>query len=673
MGSCLSERILPEPPSESQIELLNDLRVTVEVDLGSGWQALGSWQSRAMARHGFGIRVQDDPTVSRIDLREDLQVCHVSRDLGSFSQQLMAQVRRQWSEMYLQDDAGGELHLVNDLEALVEVDLGDGWRLLYPKQSRRIAASEACRIRLLEAPSVTSAVDLRLLEPRSLRTSEDLGDFSSKASSWVRKERSAVAKEDKEREERKKMLEEKAERRARAQAVFEMCALAAIQAIAILSADLGGLMACAAFGMTLYFMLLHRVLRSPPVKISRAVRRVLLLCFTVLGMMAPVLVLALAGNVEEWLRYVLPLSPCAFVGMLASLLLPGGKWRKKLSRRAHRELREKCIVFEGTVRAEHGYPCITSWPGKYATAWDRLVESARGGTTSAAVVFLPDGTRNYGKHCRIPQSEGLVGDCWCSPVYGEKKPWGCLWWSLWIANVEKAVHAGADLHVYFFEQACGKGKVLNFDSAGQENLRREAINKRMSSFEASEEFQCSQEAGIDHLCSKKRYDSSSQHSREKQRLFLQWLPAEDRSCLEESEGLGNSQKAEVAWLERKGYPFTEVDICKWLRDDCKGDEVTEVGLNKHETIRVKEADDATQGSFPPFHAMAKKMLLGSTIWIRLFTGDLWFNLDVRPNQGTPKELAAALLSVSQIEKTNPKPGTKPQTTRATAILLSRLV
>ena len=300
-------------------------------------------------------------------------------------------------------------------------------------------------------------------------------------------------------------------------------------------------------------------------------------------------------------------------------------------------------------------------------------------------------------------------------MYGEKKPWGCLWWSLWIANVEKAVHAGADLHVYFFEQACGKGKVLNFDSAGQENLRREAINKRMSSFEASEEFQCSQEAGIDHLCSKKRYDSSSQHpgcpvvpfflffflgrvplesqptkkgcrslfwpwksthlrhSREKQRLFLQWLPAEDRSCLEESEGLGNSQKAEVAWLERKGYPFTEVDICKWLRDDCKGDDVTEVGSNKHETIRVKEADDATQGSFPPFHAMAKKMLLGSTIWIRLFTGDLWFTLDVRPNQGTPKELAAALLSVSQIEETNPKPGTKPQTTRATAILLSRLV
>jgi uncharacterized protein YjhX (UPF0386 family) len=33
------------------------------------------------------------------------------------------------------------------------------------------------------------------------------------------------------------------------------------------------------------------------------------------------------------------------------------------------------------------------------------------------------------------------------------------------------------------------------------------------------------------------------------------------------EGLGNSQKAEVAWLERKGYAYTEVevDIFQWLQ------------------------------------------------------------------------------------------------------------
>ena len=42
-------------------------------------------------------------------------------------------------------------------------------------------------------------------------------------------------------------------------------------------------------------------------------------------------------------------------------------------------------------------------------------------------------------------------------------------------------------------------------------------------------------------------------------LFLEWLPDEDREFLEASEGLGNSQKAEVTWLERKGYSYTEAD------------------------------------------------------------------------------------------------------------------
>ena len=64
----------------------------------------------------------------------------------------------------------------------------------------------------------------------------------------------------------------------------------------------------------------------------------------------------------------------------------------------------------------------------------------------------------------------------------------------------------------------------------------------------------------------KRGDASSQYSREEHRLFLSWLEEEDREFLVSSEGLGNSQKAEVAWLQRKGYAYTEVevDILKWV-------------------------------------------------------------------------------------------------------------
>ena len=68
-----------------------------------------------------------------------------------------------------------------------------------------------------------------------------------------------------------------------------------------------------------------------------------------------------------------------------------------------------------------GEACVISWPGKYATAWDHLVDSARNRDTSAGVVFLPEGSENAGRHSRIPQSEGLRGKCWCTPLYGEEK------------------------------------------------------------------------------------------------------------------------------------------------------------------------------------------------------------------------------------------------------------
>ena len=80
-------------------------------------------------------------------------------------------------------------------------------------------------------------------------------------------------------------------------------------------------------------------------------------------------------------------------------------------------------------------------------------------------------------------------------------------------------------------------------------------------------FRMRKRLGLHKLSKFKRFDSSSQYTREWQRLFLAWLPEEDRKFLEASEGLGNSQKAEVAWLERKGYAYTEVelDAATWTR------------------------------------------------------------------------------------------------------------
>ncbi|CAE6948474.1 unnamed protein product [Symbiodinium sp. CCMP2592] len=235
----------------------------------------------------------------------------------------------------------------------------------------------------------------------------------------------------------------------------------------------------------------------------------------------------------------------------------------------HELLRKlRSIEFNGSVLKGRGRACVCSWPGKYAGAWDALVDASVDGEISAAVVFLPDGTEEYGVHDAIPPHEHLEGKCWCTVLYGEEKPWGCRWFSRWKANIEEAVDCGAELQVYFCQGRLGQGRVQEFQTAGAENLRRESLNSKRKDFEGSLKFQKAFQSGLDLLQVEPRGDGSSQYSRELQRLFWASLPAEDREFLEASEGLGTSQKAEVAWLERKGYPYCPLDVSTWLaRDD----------------------------------------------------------------------------------------------------------
>jgi hypothetical protein len=43
-------------------------------------------------------------------------------------------------------------------------------------------------------------------------------------------------------------------------------------------------------------------------------------------------------------------------------------------------------------------------------------------------------------------------------------------------------------------------------------------------------------------------------------MFVCALQEDDRCFYERHRGLGNSQKAEVAWLEEMGYDYEEVDV-----------------------------------------------------------------------------------------------------------------
>ena len=249
---------------------------------------------------------------------------------------------------------------------------------------------------------------------------------------------------------------------------------------------------------------------------------------------------------------------CGLESRFASLLMKPPT--RSLDAAVH-TIHEHTIVFEGNVLAQRETVC--SWPGKYATAWDELVAGSRQDDISAAVVFLPEGPDHYGFHDPIPTKQDLQdlhGECWCTALYGECKPWGCRWWSKWIANIEQAVSQECTLVVYYFNGMKGKGKAEDFTRAGKEHLRREAICRRKDVFFQSEGFQDALKAGLQHLSKEKGPDSSSPYSREVHRLFLATLQEADRQFLEASEGLGNSQKAEVAWLERNAYPYIEKEV-----------------------------------------------------------------------------------------------------------------
>ena len=106
----------------------------------------------------------------------------------------------------------------------------------------------------------------------------------------------------------------------------------------------------------------------------------------------------------------------------------------------------------------------------------------------------------------------------------------------------------------------GKGKAKDFTTVGKEHMRREAIFRCKDAFLQSDRFQNALKAGLKHLSREQGPDSSSPYSREEHRRFLATLSDEDRHVLEASEGLGNSQKAEVAWLERNGFTYIEKEV-----------------------------------------------------------------------------------------------------------------
>ncbi|CAE7694467.1 ascc3 [Symbiodinium sp. KB8] len=476
----------------------------------------------------------------------------------------------------------------NDLQTPIEVKLRSGdWQVVYPERSWNVKVSDvgatSVEVRLRENPALKGSC--KVTDGSSeIWASVDFESFSREAKGRDRAEARELTREGKRRKEAQmrteKMIQEAAAEKRNADALgllqtaaivtgFPLVLLIICVAIPPGSALAAALLASATVPLSCCLSILSVVYGWPQEATDDfdwgkyAVRA--RFGFRLLGFLALALLLlmtvqhALQGF--SWTAAILWPVPLLCGGGLAAYLWASGESAVELNaeqrdalererEEAQRELSNRTIRFEGSVVCERGRPCVASWPGKYAGAWESLVSQGRNGEVSAAVVFLPEGTDDYGECDSIPLAEGLPGTCWCTPLYGEKKPWGCRWFTKWRENIETAVKSGAELEVYYFQNHVGKGKVETFDTAGNDNLHREKVNKKQSDFEESPEFQQALDAGLLNLSKEPRGDGSSQYSREARRLFLASLSETEREYLATSTSAIPRKPRSPGWKRR---------------------------------------------------------------------------------------------------------------------------
>lgn len=176
------------------------------------------------------------------------------------------------------------------------------------------------------------------------------------------------------------------------------------------------------------------------------------------------------------------------------------------------------ISYHGLIKDREGVECIVSFPGRYPAGWHECVEGSH--DMSVACVFLCDKDDGLGDHA--PEDD--CQKCYCKDIYGLCPPrnfqsfgyknkeecdrnggrpkWGCAWFQKWRKNVETAVSRKQKLIVYFFPGQVAQGRVDWED-----------------------------------------------------------LP---KAQLWDGIGLGGSQKGEVAYLDKMGYPYEMRDVSKFL-------------------------------------------------------------------------------------------------------------
>eukprot|EP00438_Fugacium_kawagutii_P007058 Skav220587 [mRNA] locus=scaffold145:324008:326860:- [translate_table: standard] len=157
-------------------------------------------------------------------------------------------------------------------------------------------------------------------------------------------------------------------------------------------------------------------------------------------------------------------------------------------RALHFRLRERPAIVENTADISYygsirtgARKCWASFPGKYSTGWDALIQQLGG--DSVGCVFLCTPEDGLGRHQQDPEvPDGGQSKAHKAVVIredagedemrdakkrarkaweksGKTASWGCAWYEVWLQKVTEAVGQGQRLQVVFFAGQKGKGKV----------------------------------------------------------------------------------------------------------------------------------------------------------------------------------------------------------------------
>jgi hypothetical protein len=273
------------------------------------------------------------------------------------------------------------------------------------------------------------------------------------------------------------------------------------------------------------------------------------------------------AHVYRYIDNARPKFSCSFASRLCSRCCSTRQRRQRREaamvsrlRDAQQQLKThilRGIEYRGSVHGPKG-KCIVSFPGKYEAGWNGIVHKGHLNETSVACVFLPDSCDDAAMHSNGTKRWNHVDRCdaagerrcYCHDLYGEAKPWGCVWFEMWCKNVEKAVQLKKVLVVYFFAGQNGRGKIKWKDCRRLSQLRDEIFAswpKDISGF--TDRMKPAEEAAMWRKVEEQRGRPFNEEEKNTQ------------------VGLGGSQKAEVAWLDMRGYAYEEADVGELFQDE----------------------------------------------------------------------------------------------------------